>query len=594
MSEENQPWKWGVLTVVLLAVFILVVDTTMMNVAINNLVQDLNTTVGTIQSIIAVYALIMASFMLLGAKIGEIIGRKKAFLIGVIIYVVGTITAALSVNALMLLIGWAILEGIAAAMMMPSTTTFITNAYKGKERALGFAVWGGVAAAGAAFGPILGGFLTSYASWRWGFGIEAVICGVILATAFYLTETKPSMKWKQLDIVGVLMSVASMMLIILAFLMSQTYGFFKPRLPFEVGGVEIVPLGISIVFWIFLTGLILFAVFIWWQWRRLARDRVPLLNPNVLKNWGFNVGILEGVIQNIALAGMLFILPIYLGNINGYEAIDIGLFMMPMSLAILVVALGATKLGDYVRPVWMLAIGLVLTIVGNIMIKNALEIVGAEPGDMIPGTVVFGLGGGLILSQLTNATMGAVRSDLVPDASGLLNSTKQLGTSMGTAFIGGVLMLSAFGGMVDGLADSPEFDGYDKEEVAIWLADFLDKFKNGEIGEGNFTPEQVENLTRIVDEGTALGMIEALEAMNLTLFLGLALLIGGMVLYSRQLKRQKKSLIKGDIAWDDADPDPDPDEEELSHVDEGETEATDDASDEEEPPEGSTIEDERS
>lgn len=525
----------------------------------------------------------MASFMLLGSKIGEIIGRKKAFMVGVIIYVVGTITAALSVNALMLLIGWAIFEGIAAAMMMPSTTTFITNAYKGKDRAIGFAVWGGVAAAGAAFGPILGGVLTSYASWRWGFGIEAIICIVILATAFYLTETKPVMKWKQLDIVGVILSVASMMLIIQAFLMSQTYGFINPRLPFEVGGVEIAPLGISIVFWIFLTGLILFAAFIWWQWKRLARDKIPLLNPNVLKNWGFNVGILEGVIQNLALAGMLFIFPIYLGNIHGYEAVEIGLFMLPMSLAILVVALGATKLGEYVRPVWMIAIGLVLTILGNIIIKNALEVVGAEPGDMIPGTVVFGLGGGLILSQLTNATMGAVRGDLVPDASGLLNSTKQLGTSMGTAFIGGVLMLSAFGGIVDGLADSPEFEDYDKEEVAIWLADFLDKFKTGEIGEGNFTTEQVENLTRIVDEGTAIGMVEALEAMNLTMFLGLVLLVGGVVLYTRQLKRKNESLIKGDIDWDDVDSEPD--EEEPDQVDEGETEDAGGTPGDEGPPE---------
>lgn len=584
MVEEKQQWKWGVLTVVLLAVFILVVDTTMMNVAINNLVQDLNTTVGTIQSIIAIYALIMASFMLLGSKIGEIIGRKKAFLGGIVIYIVGTLTAALSVNATMLLIGWAILEGIAAAMMMPSTTTFITNAYSGKDRAVGFAVWGGVAAAGAAFGPILGGVLTTYASWRWGFGIEAIICLVILATAFYLTETKPTMKWKQLDIVGCLLSIASMMLIIQAFLMSQTYGFFKPRLPFVVGGIEIAPLGISIVFWMFLSGLTLFAAFIWWQWRRMAKDKVPLFNPQVLKNWGFNVGILEGVIQNLALAGMLFIFPIYLGNIHGYAAVDIGIFMMPMSLAILVLALGATKLSNYIRPLWMLAGGLALMMVGNIMIKNALGVVGTEPRDLIPGTVVFGLGGGLILSQLTNATMGAVKPRLVPDASGMLNTTKQLGTSMGTAFIGGVLMLTAFTGMVDGLADTPEFEGYDQDEIAIWLADFMDKMKNGEIGEGNFTPEEIENLTRIVDKATADAMGNALDAMTYTLVLGLVLLLGGATIYARQLKKKNESILRGEIDWEDADFDPD--EEERFHIEKAEAGGTEEDTPDGEPTPG--------
>jgi len=565
-GEDKEQWKWGVLTVVLLAVFILVVDTTMMNVAINNLVQDLDTTVGTIQGIIAIYALIMASFMLVGAKIGEIIGRKKAFLIGIIIYTAGTLTAALSVNATMLLIGWAILEGIAAAMMFPSTTTFITNSYSGKDRAMGFALWGAVGAAGAAIGPILGGALTTYATWRWGFGIEAIICLIILGIAFYLNETKPIMKWKELDVVGGVMSFISMTLIVLAFLKAQTYGFFKPRIPFVVNGVEITPLGISIVFWILLTGIILFVVFIWWQYRRLAHDKKPLLDPTIFRNWGFNTGIMEGVVQNVALAGMLFIFPLYLGSVHGFPAIDIGIFLMPMSIGVLMFSLGGTKLADYIRPIWLLAGGLAIMIIGNIMIKNALEGID-DPWEMSPGTFVFGLGTGLILSQIANGTMGIVRPDQVPDASGMLNTTRQLGTSLGTAIIGGVLMLTAFTGMVDGLADTPEFEDYDQEEIAQWLADFMDKFKSGEIGEGNFTPEQVENLTRIVDESTSKAMIKALDVLSYTIALGLVILLGGATLYARQLNRKKESLLKGDIDWEDADLDPD--EEAEHHVDEG-------------------------
>lgn len=559
MTEDKVQWKWGVLSVVVLAVFILVVDTTMMNVAIPNLVADLDTTVDTVQAIIAIFALIMASFMLFGAKVGEILGRKKAFLIGVVIYTAGTLTAALSVNATMLMIGWALLEGIAAAMMMPSTTTFITNTYTGKERTMSFAVWGGVAAAGAAFGPILGGFLTSYASWRWGFGIEAIICIIILATSFYLTETKPSMRWRDLDVLGTIVSVVSMMLIVLAFLQSQTYGLFEPRLPFIVNGVEIAPLGISIVFWVLLSGILLFVVFLLLQKRRVSKNKVPLFNPSVLRNWGFNVGIIEGVIQNMALAGILFIFPVYLGSVHGYEAIDIGIFMMPMSLAILVVALGGTKLSEYVRPIWMIAGGLVLMIIGNNIVKRTFDGDLADVWDLVPGTVVFGLGGGLILSQITNATMGAVRKDLVPDASGLLNSTKQLGTSLGTAIIGGVLMLTAFTSMVDLLAEEPEFDGYDREEIALWLADLLERMNQGDI-EGNWTPDQEDRLLQIVDDATAKGMSESLTAMNVAFAMGLVILLGGAAMYTRQLKRQRESLLKGEIDYDDVDFDPDEEE----------------------------------
>lgn len=549
MTEEKGQWKWGVILVVLLAVFILVVDTTMMNVAINNLVQDLNTTLSAVQAIISLFALIMASFMLLGAKVGEIIGRKRAFIIGVVIYTAGTLTAAFAVNAMMLLVGWAILEGIAAAMMLPSTTTFITNSYTGKDRAMGFALWGGIAAAGAAFGPILGGIFTTYGSWRYGFAMEAGICMLILATSFYLVETKPTMKWRDLDVVGTIMSIGAMMLIVLAFLNMSTYGFINPRLPFVVNGVEVAPLGISIVFWVMLAGLLLFAAFIWWQLRRIAKGKVPLFNPQVLRNWGFNVGILQGVIQNLALAGVLFIFPVYLGNVHGFKAIDIGIMMMPMSLAVLVFSMGSTKLADHVRPIWMVATGLIIMIVGNNIIKRAFDGVD-DPWDLVPGMVVLGLGMGVILSQLTNATMGIVKPELVPDASGLLNSTKQLGTSLGTAFVGGVLMLSAFTGMVDLLAEEPEFEGYEHEEVAIWLADFLERMKNGEI-EGNWTPEQEENLTRIVDEASANSMVSALDAMNMTFVLGIAILLIGAVLYSRQLKRQEESLLQGDIDWAD-------------------------------------------
>ena len=163
--DKNQ-YKWGVVIIACMAIFIIVLDSSAMNVAITTLIVELNTTLSAIQAIIALYALIIASFMLLGSKIQDILGRKKTFLIGLVIYAIGTIIATLSVNAIMLMIGWAILEGIGAALILPATTTLVSASYEGKDKVTAFGIWGGIAAMGAAIGPIIGGIFTTYLTWR--------------------------------------------------------------------------------------------------------------------------------------------------------------------------------------------------------------------------------------------------------------------------------------------------------------------------------------------------------------------------------------------------------------------------------------------
>ena len=214
---ENQ-YKWGVVIIACMAIFIIVLDTSAMNVAITTLVVELNTTLSTIQAIIALYALIIASFMLLGSKIQDILGRKRTFIIGLIIYACGTLVATLSINAAMLMIGWAILEGIGAALILPATTTIVGASYKGKDRITAFGIWGGIAAVGAAVGPIVGGIFTTYLTWRLVFGSELIIVFVILLLRNRLTESKPTLNWKDLDVVGALLSIVSLILIVLGIL----------------------------------------------------------------------------------------------------------------------------------------------------------------------------------------------------------------------------------------------------------------------------------------------------------------------------------------------------------------------------------------
>ena len=538
-GEDKQPWKWGVLTVVLLAVFILVVDTTMMNVAINELATDLDTTVNTIQGIIAVYALVMAAFMLFGSKLGDILGRKKAFLIGVGIYGVGTFIAAISWNATVLLIGWALLEGFAAAMMLPSTTTFLTNSYRGKDKAMAFALWGGIAAAGAAFGPIIGGYLTTYHTWRYGFMMELGIVVVVLGLAFLLTETKASMKWKQLDKLGVVLTVVSLGMIVVSILMAQTYGLIEPKQPLMVGDTQVAPFGLSPVLFILCGGIILFYLFIKWEWRRVKRDEIPLLDPSVFKNLAFNIGITEAVIQNLVLAGLLFIFPVYLGSRFDMEAIDIGLFLMPMSLAVLFVSLGATTLSKWIKPVILLALGFAISMLGTWFMRDDFTAT-TEYRDLIPGTIIIGIGVGLILSQLTHLTMATVRPDQDADASGMYNTTRQLGTSLGTAFVGAILFIAAFYAIVDGIAETDVGDEFTKDEIAEAVYDFMNKMQNGEIDpeDINLTDEEQMILKGIAANATDTGMASAMDVLSITLGFGLVVLLVGMAVLNRRKRRE--------------------------------------------------------
>ena len=290
--KSGEGFQWGVLTIICMAVFIMVIDTTIMNVSITALVSDLNTDVPTIQAIIAIYALVMASFMLIGGKLQDVIGRKKAFLAGVAVYGVGTFTASMSTNATMLLIGWSVLEGIGAILMMPATTTFLTSTYDGRDRAFAFGMWGGIGAAGAAFGPIIGGYLTTYYSWRWAFRLELVVVVIIIIFSYLLTQSSSTLKWRDLDFIGTILSFFGLSAIVMGILLLKNVDAW--------GSISLI-IG---------AGLLLMAAFWFWQKHRVRTGKNPLVDVGVFKNRTFTLGNVIGTIQNVVIAGFLFIIPV--------------------------------------------------------------------------------------------------------------------------------------------------------------------------------------------------------------------------------------------------------------------------------------------
>ncbi len=497
MAQENQN-KWGVVIVACMAIFIIVLDSSAMNVAISTLVVELNTTLSIIQAIIALYALIIASFMLLGSKLQDILGRKKTFLLGLIIYAFGTTTATLSINAGMLLIGWAVLEGIGAAMMFPATTTIVGASYEGKDRVTAFGIWGGIAAVGAAIGPIVGGIFTTFLTWRLVFGMELVFVALILIFRHYLTESRPTLKWKDLDIVGALLSIVSLVLIVLGILLLTTPQYW--------GYVTL----------LLISGSILFIVFLLWQRRRINKGLEPLSDISLLKNRIFGLGNLNSVIQQIPLAGFLFIIPIFLQQVTKLDAFMTGVALLPASISVLIFSLLGAKLSSKLEPKYIVMIGFLVAAAGTFILGGVFS-VNTQIGDIVPGTIVFGTGIGLLLSQLTNLTMSAARSDQETDAAGFLNAFKNLGYSIGTALIGVLLLLGIFGGLTAGIEESGLAGNMTTQEIQSSLFNYVEKMQTET---PQIPPELVPQATQIVESTISSAMRQTFNALTLILLLG--------------------------------------------------------------------------
>src|ERR671936_955222 len=258
------------------AQFIMVLDTTVMNVSISQVVDDLDTTVTALQTAITAYTLVMAAFMLTGAKLGDIWGRRRAFAIGLGVYGVGSLTTALSPNVTVLMIGWSGVEGLGAVLVIPAIAALTAANYEGKDRALAYALIGGITAVAVAAGPLIGGFVTTNYSWRWVFAGETVVVIAILLCRGQMAQAPRAEHRPRLDFVGVALSAAGLGLIVFGILMSSKWGLISPRDALTIGETEITPLGFSVVPFLMLAGLGVLGAFAIWEERRqrLGLDRL--------------------------------------------------------------------------------------------------------------------------------------------------------------------------------------------------------------------------------------------------------------------------------------------------------------------------------
>lgn len=446
------------------AQFVMVLDTTVMNVSISQVVADLHTTVADMQLAITAYTLVMAAFMLTGAKLGDVWGRRRTFAIGLCVYGLGSLTTALSPNITVLLIGWSGIEGIGAVLVIPAIAALTAASYSGTERALAFGLLGGIAGAAAAAGPLIGGAITTALSWRVVFAGEDVIVLIVLLFVRRIAQP-PSARGARLDVVGTCLSALGLGLAVFGILRISQWGFFKPIGALTIAGTEITPFGLSVVPFLIAAGVIVLGAFVRWEQRVVRMGGAPLLAPDLLRVPQMRAGLSSVVSQYLILAGTFFVLPLFLQLVLEENALHTGLKLLPISVTMVVAALGGPRLAQRISPRAVVRIGMAVLLVSIAGLMSTISIT----LDSLPFALSLaglGFGIGLVISQLGNVVMSSVPESRSSEAGGVQGTAQNLGQSLGTALIGAVLLLGLTTGFQERVAANPALPNQVKQQLA--------------------------------------------------------------------------------------------------------------------------------
>ncbi|MGZ4277272.1 MAG: MFS transporter [Solirubrobacteraceae bacterium] len=435
------------------AQFVMVLDSTVMNVSISQVVDDLDTTVSGVQLAITAYTLVMAAFMLTGAKLGDMWGRRRAFGIGLAVYGVGSLTTALSPNLTVLLIGWSLVEGLGAVLVIPAIAALTAINYQGRERAAAFGLLGGVAGAGAAAGPLIGGFVTTALTWRVVFASETVIVLGILLLVRRIEDAPPAEATK-LDVRGAVLSALGRGLAVFGILKSSSWGLLRPTGALTINGTEITPFGLSIVPFLITAGVIVLGAFARWEQRVVDRGGTPLLRPDLLRIPQMRAGLSTVLSQYLIIAGTFFVLPLYLQLVLGKNALETGLKILPISVTMMVAALFGPRLAERRSPRQIVRGGLAIVFIGLILLMATISpSLSSVPFAL--ALALFGTGVGLVISQMGNVVMSSVGESRSSEAGGVQGAAQNLGQSLGTALIGAVLLAGLTTGFQNAVAADP-------------------------------------------------------------------------------------------------------------------------------------------
>jgi MFS family permease len=472
--------------------FLMTLDTSVMNVSIATVADDVGTTVTGIQGAITAYTLVMASLMIIGAKIGAIIGRKRAFTIGCVIYGCGSFTTSISPNLPVLLFGWSFLEGVGAALILPAIVALVAGNFAVERRP---AAYGMVAAAGAiavAVGPLIGGIFTTYFSWRWVFAGEVLIVIAILILARRIADAPPETR-PQLDLIGAVLSATGLALLVFGVLRSSQWGWIKPK----AGGTSW--WGLSPTIWLVLAGGFVLWLFLQWAAHRERVGKEPLVRPAMLQNRQLRGGLMMFFFQYLVQAGLFFVVPLYLSVHLGLSALATGARLTPLSLTLLAAAIGIPRVRPQANPRRVVRLGLLALLLGTVILLGALD-VDSGPEIVLLPMLLIGLGIGALASQLGSVTVSAVPDDQAPEVGGIQNTATNLGASMGTALAGALLIAASSSAFLTHIEQSDAIPNRVKDQATVKLEGGVPFISDGDL---NAALDEANVHSRAADDAVA-------------------------------------------------------------------------------------------
>lgn len=484
--------------------FVMTLDSSVMNVSIATVAEDVGTTITGIQTAITLYTLVMACLMILGGKIGSIVGRRRAFSIGCIVYGAGSLTTALAPNLFVLVLGWSFLEGIGAALIMPAIVGLVASNFGRPDRPKAYGL---VAAAGAmavAVGPLIGGLLTTYASWRYVFvGEVVIIVGILFMSR--RVQDEPVSRQPRLDSVGAVLSASGLALGVYGVLRSSEWGWVAPK----PGGPSW--LGLSPTIWLILAGSLVLWIFFRWQTRLERAGREPLVETALFGNHQLTGGLTTFFFQYLLQSGIFFIVPLFLSVVLGLSAVETGVRILPLSVGLLLAAAGIPKVRPQASPRRVARAGLLLILAGIISLLAGIDLDANAAVVSLP-LLLIGLGIGSLASQLGAVTVSAVPDEKSPEVGGLQNTATNLGASLGTALAGSVLIAVLGASFVSGVQQNPTVPETVKDQASVALAGGAPFLSNADLQSAMETAGASQEVTQAALDENEKARIDGLHA----------------------------------------------------------------------------------
>ncbi len=436
-TESVSRKQWLTLFVLCLAVLIAIVDVTVVNVTIPAIRAEFNVELNQVEWMVATYALVFAAFIIAWGKLGDQFGRRRMFIAGLVTFVAGSLIVGFAPNLGIIIVG-RFIQGMGAAMMSPATLSLLSSTFSGNMRGVAFGIWGATAAAGGAVGPLLGGYFTTYVSWRWAFLINLPI-GIlaIVGTLFAIQESKDATRKHEIDFIGMMLAAIGFAAVVFALIEGQSYGWWTPKSTFTLGSLAwnfvlaITPIA-------FLIGVISLAAFVLYERWLEQRGGEPLFAFSLLEFRGFRYGLLTALIISLGEFGVLFILPIYLQVARGLSAFEASLVVLPFALAMFLVAPMAGMLAARFGAKWVVTFGMLCEGASLFWLSRLLSI-DVSFIAFAPMLILYGIGTGLATAQLANITLSDIPPEQVGAGSGANNTVRQVGSAIGVAILGAIL-----------------------------------------------------------------------------------------------------------------------------------------------------------